>query len=180
MTGRYVGNIFTLDDWFRLETMDDSLQPTIDMLLNIAVFLWFGAVCPWPALANTPNLPLERLLALGALIILLRRPPVVLALHRWIPRIECLREGLFAGYFGPIGVSAIFYLLITIEFLKDMDSDPRLPEAGRIQVQQLIATVRPVVWMCVVSSVVVHGITIPFIMVRICPFYCHHYTPMSR
>ncbi|KKY28752.1 putative na h [Diplodia seriata] len=29
------GNAFTWDDWFRLETMDDSLQPTIDMLLNV-------------------------------------------------------------------------------------------------------------------------------------------------
>lgn len=36
------GNVFTWDDWFRLETMDDSLQPTIDMLLNVSIFMWFG------------------------------------------------------------------------------------------------------------------------------------------
>ena len=40
------GNVFTWDDWFRLETKDDSLQPTIDMLLNVSVFMWYGAVCP--------------------------------------------------------------------------------------------------------------------------------------
>jgi NhaP-type Na+/H+ or K+/H+ antiporter len=30
------GNTFTWDSWFRLETFDDSLQPTIDMLFNLA------------------------------------------------------------------------------------------------------------------------------------------------
>lgn len=36
------GNAFTWDDWFRVETQDDSLQPTIDMLLNVSIFAWFG------------------------------------------------------------------------------------------------------------------------------------------
>ncbi|KAK6955573.1 hypothetical protein Daesc_003213 [Daldinia eschscholtzii] len=42
------GNVFTWDDWFRLETLDEyaSLQPTIDMLLNVTIFMWYGAVCP--------------------------------------------------------------------------------------------------------------------------------------
>jgi NhaP-type Na+/H+ or K+/H+ antiporter len=40
------GNILTWNDWFRLKTLDDSLQPTIDMLLNLSIFMWFGAVCP--------------------------------------------------------------------------------------------------------------------------------------
>ncbi|RWA09784.1 hypothetical protein EKO27_g5316 [Xylaria grammica] len=44
------GNVFTWDDWFRLETLDEyvstlasdnsSLQPTIDMLLNVVIFMW--------------------------------------------------------------------------------------------------------------------------------------------
>jgi NhaP-type Na+/H+ or K+/H+ antiporter len=149
------GNIFTLDDWFRLETMDDSLQPTIDMLLNMSVFLWFGAVCPWESFAEIPT---GRLLLLAAAVILLSRPPVVLALRHWIPSIQSVQEGMFAGYFGPIGVSAIFYLLVAQEFLKDLDT-------GHERVQEMARLITPVVWMCVVTSVVVHGITIPFIMV---------------
>lgn len=147
------GNIFTLDDWFRLETMDDSLQPTVDMLLNMSVFLWFGAACPWRTFARIPT---ARLLLLAAAVILLRRPPVVLALRRWIPNVQSTREALFAGYFGPIGVSAIFYLLLTQEFLGDLER-----HAG---VEELRHLITPVVWMCVITSVVVHGITIPFIM----------------
>jgi NhaP-type Na+/H+ or K+/H+ antiporter len=146
--------------------MDDSLQPTIDMLLNITIFLWLGAVCPWPLLAATPDLPLSRLVAMTALILLFRRPPVILVFRRWIPHIETFKEGLLAGYFGPIGVSAIFYLLVCVEFLREMLHTPGLQGDGKMQVEILLETIRPTVWMCVVASVVVHGITIPFIMVR--------------
>lgn len=41
------GNAFTWNDWFRVKTLDDPLQPSMEMLLNLAVFMWFGAVCPW-------------------------------------------------------------------------------------------------------------------------------------
>lgn len=66
------GNVFTWDDWFRLETLDDSLQPTIDMLLNLAVFLWFGAICPWALFAHSSVIPIYRLIVLGILILLFR------------------------------------------------------------------------------------------------------------
>jgi len=66
------GNAFTWDDWFRLETLDDSLQPTIDMLLNLSVFVWFGAVCPLKSFGDDEVIPVYRLLALGVLILLFR------------------------------------------------------------------------------------------------------------
>jgi NhaP-type Na+/H+ or K+/H+ antiporter len=66
------GNTFTWDDWFRLETLDDSLQPTIDMLLNLSVFIWFGAICPWSMFAHNTVIPIYRLIFLGILILLFR------------------------------------------------------------------------------------------------------------
>ena len=66
------GNTFTWDDWFRLETVDDSLQPTIDMLLNLSVFIWFGAVCPWPLFRTSTVIPIYRLIPLGIMILLFR------------------------------------------------------------------------------------------------------------
>ncbi len=56
------GNAFTWDDWFRLETLDDSLQPTVDMLLNVSIFMWLGAVCPWSSFVDNSvcsNLPFD-------------------------------------------------------------------------------------------------------------------------
>ena len=144
------GNVFTWDDWFRLETLDDSLQPTVDMLLNVSIFMWYGAVCPWEKFLYNDVVPLRRLVPLGVLVLLFRRLPWVFAVHRFIPQIEEVRQAVFVGFFGPVGVSAIFYLYITLEFLQtlEVDGEPRadlkaLPEAANV-----------VVWFIAICSIV--------------------------
>jgi NhaP-type Na+/H+ or K+/H+ antiporter len=144
------GNVFTWDDWFRLETMDDSFQPTIDMLLNVSVFIWLGAVCPWSLFANSPVIPLYRLVPLGILVLLLRRLPIIYALHKQIHQIEQRRQALFVGFFGPIGVSAIFYLYISLEFLENIVVDGEVREDAAY----LMEVIKVVVWFLVICSVV--------------------------
>lgn len=153
------GNAFTLDDWFRLETLDDSLQPTIDMLLNLSIFMWLGAVCPWASFARNDIIPLYRLIPLGILVLLLRRLPVVLLLRRRIPQIEHMRQALFVGFFGPIGVSAIFYLFVSLDFLQDMQNTST--GSMRQDAAQLQDTMRVVIWFLAVCSIVVHGLSVP-------------------
>ncbi|KAK4933983.1 hypothetical protein LTR28_011028 [Elasticomyces elasticus] len=151
------GNVFTWDDWFRLETLDDSLQPTIDMLLNVAIFMWFGAVCPWYMFAHNNVIPIYRLIPLGILVLILRRLPVVFAMHKKIHQIEEKRQALFVGFFGPIGVSAIFYLYVTTEFLRQVEVDGvQREDAARLSE---VATV--VVWFLTICSIVIHGLSIP-------------------
>ena len=147
------GNVFTWDDWFRLETLDDSLQPTIDMLLNVSIFMWLGAVCPWSSFVNNDVVSIARLIPLGILILLLRRLPWVLAVHRYIPQIDGLKQAVFVGFFGPVGVSAIFYLYITLEFLEtlNVDGEPRW------DVESLPETVNVVVWFIAICSIVRHA-----------------------
>ncbi|GAB1312982.1 Plasma membrane [Madurella fahalii] len=151
------GNAFTWDDWFRLETLDDSLQPTVDMLLNISIFLWYGAVCPWEDFVHNSVVPIRRLVGLGVLVLLFRRLPWVLAVHRFVPLIEELRQAVFVGFFGPVGVSAIFYLHITLEFLHTLDVDGQ----PRADVTKLPEQVTIVVWFIAICSIVVHGLSIP-------------------
>ncbi|EMD59191.1 hypothetical protein COCSADRAFT_255926 [Bipolaris sorokiniana ND90Pr] len=151
------GNVFTWDDWFRLETMDDSFQPTIDMLLNVSVFIWLGAVCPWELFANSPVIPIYRLIFLGILVLLFRRLPIVFALHKQIHQIEQRRQALFVGFFGPIGVSAIFYLYISLEFLETIVVDGEVREDAKY----LMEVIKVVVWFLVICSVIVHGLSIP-------------------
>ncbi|CAK7266836.1 hypothetical protein SEPCBS57363_002293 [Sporothrix epigloea] len=159
------GNVFTWDDWFRLETKDDSLQPTIDMLLNVTIFMWYGAVCPWSMFANGP-VSLPRLIALGILMLLLRRLPWIMAIHKYIPQIEEWHHGVFVGFFGPVGVSAIFYLYITLDFIRGLspatvDDGVDLPAKLRPDVATLGATTTVVVWFLSVTSIVVHGLSVP-------------------
>ncbi|RYP14749.1 hypothetical protein DL765_006164 [Monosporascus sp. GIB2] len=142
------GNVFTWDDWFRLETLDDSLQPTIDMLLNVAVFMWYGAVCPWQSFAVNGIIPLYRLVALSILILLFRRMPFIYGLHKFIHQIELASQAMFMGFFGPIGCSAMFYLYITLEFVE------RLKDKERHDVDNLNEAVRVIVWFMLVSSVI--------------------------
>jgi NhaP-type Na+/H+ or K+/H+ antiporter len=131
--------------------MDDSLQPTIDMLLNLAIFVWFGAVCPWALFAHNDIIPIYRLVALGILILLFRRLPVVFAMHKYIHQIEQVSQALFVGFFGPIGVGAIFYLSVCRQFLLEemiVDGEVRADAAKTAEVTYIV------VWFLVICSIV--------------------------
>lgn len=130
--------------------MDDSLQPTIDMLLNLSIFMWFGAVCPWSSFANNGIISLYRLVFLGILILLLRRMPAILAMHRWIHQIEQFSQAAFVGFFGPIGVGAVFYLSVCQEALGEITIDEKL----RADAQQVSEAVGVIVWFLVICSIV--------------------------
>jgi hypothetical protein len=151
------GNVFTWDDWFRLETMDDSLQPTIDMLLNVAIFMWFGAVCPWHSFLANNVVDIGRLIALGVLVLLLRRLPMVLAFHTKINQIDDLKRAGFMGFFGPIGVSAVFYLYVSRQFLREIEVDG----VQREDAAQLAEVMDVVIWFLIICSIVTHGLSIP-------------------
>ncbi|KAK2735299.1 hypothetical protein FQN57_001194 [Myotisia sp. PD_48] len=152
------GNVFTIDDWFRLKTRDDSLQPTIDMLLNISIFIWFGAVCPWKSFVENSVIPLHRLVILGILIVICRRTPAIFAMYRFIPQIEGARQAAFVGFFGPIGVSAIFYLYVSLEYIEhNFKVNGELREDSKL----LKETLYIVVWFLSICSIVIHGLSIP-------------------
>jgi NhaP-type Na+/H+ or K+/H+ antiporter len=146
------GNSFTWDDWFRLETKDDSLQPTVDMLLNVSIFLWFGASLPWHLFGSNNIVATWRLVVLGLLVLLLRRLPWIFAMHKWIHQIQEVKQAIFVGFFGPIGVSAIFYLVISLDFIEEHLSDENA--VPRSDVTDFEETVRVVVWFLAVCSIV--------------------------
>ncbi|KAE9579508.1 Na(+)/H(+) antiporter 2 [Colletotrichum fructicola] len=151
------GNAFTWNDWFRLETLNDPIQPAVDMMLNMAIFMWLGAVCPWESFWTSELIGPGRLFALGVLVLLLRRLPVILGLHRYIRQIRGPGQALFVGYFGPIGISAIFYLYVGLEFLETLtDEDGQRADAKRLGDTMLI-----VIWFLIICSVVVHGVSVP-------------------
>ncbi|KAI5367644.1 Putative cation/H+ exchanger, sodium/solute symporter superfamily [Septoria linicola] len=151
------GNVFTWDDWFRQETKDDSLQPTIDMLLNVAIFMWFGAVCPWRSFLHNEVIPIYRLIPLGILVLLLRRLPVIFLLRKQIHQLEDLKQTAFTGWFGPIGVSAIFYLYVSREFLRQITYN----DVERDDAHHLAETMLVVVWFLCICSILCHGLSVP-------------------
>ncbi|KAJ2726440.1 hypothetical protein GGI07_000578 [Coemansia sp. Benny D115] len=146
------GNTLTWDDWFREETVESHFQDLLDTLFNYTFFVYLGMIIPWHSLATgTGMLTSTRLLVASTLVILFRRLPITLAVTRMTPAIETLREAVFAGWFGPIGVGAIFYAMVA---QKELESEVF---AG-LRAKEFLM---PVVFSLVAASVFVHGITIP-------------------
>lgn len=120
------------------------------MLLNLSIFIWFGAVCPWNSFVHNDVIPIYRLIALGILILLFRRVPIIYLLHYKIRQIEEKQQALFAGFFGPIGVSAVFYLYISLEFLKQVTVDGVVREDAA----SLSEVMNVVIWFLAICSIV--------------------------
>jgi hypothetical protein len=94
---------------------------------------------------------------------LLRRLPIMIALHHWIPEVKTLREAVFSGHFGPMGVGAVFISTLAVDALPAFE-DPRA-EGGRRasgQLEVLASTLQPIVAFIVLCSIAVHGLSIPF------------------
>ncbi|GAA5957625.1 hypothetical protein JCM3765_001459 [Sporobolomyces pararoseus] len=141
------GNSLTWSDHYRIETEDETFQDVIDNLLNTTVFIYLGTLMPWSELSTEYLVP-WKLFLLAVCILAFRRLPFLLAIHRGIPALPDLKQSLFAGWFGPIGVSAVYYAILAID---------TLPQ-DRVVLRQVIV---PVVLLIAMCSTIVHGITIP-------------------
>ncbi|KAI8079240.1 Cation/H+ exchanger [Thamnidium elegans] len=127
------GNSFTWDDWFKTETENSHLAE------------------PWSAFNNTETqLTFGKLLGLAVFVLLFRRLPVIIGLYKYIPAIPNWRQAVFMGWFGPMGVGALFYYTIAVQYF-EFDG----PNAHARQV------IEPIIYFIILSSVVIHGITIP-------------------
>ncbi len=118
-----------------LETHQQRMQGAISRFFDLPVFLLFGTLLPWAEWTKFG----WQLWALALLILVLRRLPwwmLFKAFNRRLSR----KEQMFSGWFGPIGVSAIYYCLLAVR------------ETG-------LTWLWPVVSLLVVSSVLAHGIS---------------------
>lgn len=118
--------------------------------ITSSIFMWYGAVCPWASFAHSDVIPIYRLIFLGVLILLFRRIPEIFAMHLHIKQIEQTRQALFVGFFGPIGVSAIFYLYISLEFLREITIDGEIREDAK----RLEEVMTVVIWFLAMCSIV--------------------------
>ncbi|KAI0647955.1 Sodium/hydrogen exchanger family-domain-containing protein [Trametes meyenii] len=151
------GTAFAWDGFFNKQTEESVFSSVIDLLFNIAAFVFVGAWMPFSDFSN-PNLTLSvwRLIVIGILVMVLRRLPVVIALYKWIPDIKTFREAIFSGHFGPMGIGAIFISTLAAEQLPE----PHDPPEG--QQELLSASIQPIVAFMVLCSIAVHGLSIPF------------------
>lgn len=84
---------------------EDNVQEAINRFFTLPIFILLGLLLPWDQWLNFG----WRSLFLAIAILLLRRLPAVVLLYRQVPSLQNLPEAWFAGWFGPVGVAAIFY-----------------------------------------------------------------------
>ncbi|EAU35373.1 conserved hypothetical protein [Aspergillus terreus NIH2624] len=153
------GNALNWDGSFlaETETRHDEVNPCIDVLLNFGGFMYIGAIFPWDEF-NQPEITgitYPRLVLLGFLVLLLRRIPSMLLLYKLMPRVcKNWKEALFMGYFGPIGIGAVFYVEHTRHLF------PK-PTEGDEEEARLTLALGPTVYWLVFFSILVHGLSIP-------------------
>ncbi|KAJ3094334.1 hypothetical protein HDU97_008200 [Phlyctochytrium planicorne] len=136
------GNVLSWDSWFNEKMKGSQFQAVIDHLLNLAYFIYFGAVLPWNYIGQT--VAIWKLVLVALWMMTIRRIPSVMALSPWIPAFNSRKEAFFAGWFGPMGASAIFYALLAIVYLD-------VPEHPLFEI----------VMFTVLTSIVFHGGSVP-------------------
>ncbi|KAF7117994.1 hypothetical protein CNMCM5793_007363 [Aspergillus hiratsukae] len=155
---------FSNDGWFTEKTEESHVSNVIDLLLNLAYFVYFGSIIPWEDF-NNPEIGLVpwRLVVIAILVIFFRRIPIMMVLKPIIPDVKTWREALFAGHFGPIGVGAIFAAILTRAELETDSAQPlpesELPKPGDPN-YYIVQLIWPITTFMVISSILVHGSSI--------------------
>ncbi|KAL4905241.1 Sodium/hydrogen exchanger family-domain-containing protein [Aspergillus multicolor] len=143
------------------EARHDEVNPSIDVLLNFAGFMYIGAVMPWADFhqPDTTGITYARLILLGVLVLLFRRIPSLLALWRFMPKVcKGWKEALFMGYFGPIGIGGVFYAEHASHLF------PHAGEGSEMETT-LIQALKPTIYFLVLFSIVIHGLSIPLLSI---------------
>lgn len=114
----------------------EHFQEAVNRFFTLPIFVFFGMMLPWPAWLRLGWLSLT----LVILVLLFRRLPYVVGLNRFMGKAGGIKNSLFIGWFGPIGVGAIYYAAL----------------AERTVNQSIIWELSSLV---IVSSIAVHGIS---------------------
>ncbi|KAJ4311766.1 Na+/H+ antiporter [Neodidymelliopsis sp. IMI 364377] len=163
LVGFACGVGFSNDGWFLEKTEESHVSNVIDLLINLAFFVYFGSIIPW-GLFNAPDLigtTPWRLVVLGLLVLFFRRIPIMLMLKPVIPDIKTWREASFAGHFGPIGVGGLFVAILARAELETESTTPlaELPPEG-FEHLNIIELIWPITCFLVIVSIIVHGSSI--------------------
>ncbi|KAF2003193.1 Na(+)/H(+) antiporter 1 [Amniculicola lignicola CBS 123094] len=140
------------------EKRHDEVNSCFDVILNFGGFMYIGTIFPWDQfqMPDVTGITIGRLFILGLLIMAFRRIPAIFLTYRLMPRcVKDWKEALFMGYFGPIGIGAVFYVEHTRHLF------PKPGEAKTEEEDNLVRAMVPVVYWLVLFSIVFHGLSIP-------------------
>ena len=163
LVGFAAGVGFSNDGWFTHKTEESHVSNVIDLLLNLAYFVYLGSIIPWDQYNNTAlGLTPWRLVVISILVLFFRRIPIMLALKPLIPDVKTWREALFAGHFGPIGVGAIYACILARAELETDTTTPLavVPTDPNTENYIVVQIIWPLTTFLVITSILIHGSSI--------------------
>lgn len=101
----------TLSEAEEHQARREHLQEAVKRFFDIPVFVIFGAMLPVVAWSRLG----WRGVVAALLVLLFRRLPWVLLLRRRIVEIDEVKSAAFLGWFGPIGVAAVYYSTLAVK-----------------------------------------------------------------
>lgn len=114
----------------------ERVQEAVNRFFTLPIFILLGLVLPWGDWAELGWSAV--LLIVG--VLLLRRLPAMLVLGPLLGRVRGAPEALFMGWFGPIGIAALYYAQVGLH------------ETGQEEVWIIASLI-------IASSVAIHGLT---------------------
>jgi NhaP-type Na+/H+ or K+/H+ antiporter len=144
-------------------TADTRLPVVIDLMINSAFFIFFGAMVPWEAFNKMDIVTPGKLIGLLVLILAFRRLPIVMGLYKlnFLPSVRTATEAAFIGHFGPMGVGALF---LAIEARAQLETEtslplPHPPKDLSPERQRTVTLIWPIVCFIVLGSTLFHGLS---------------------
>jgi NhaP-type Na+/H+ or K+/H+ antiporter len=89
---------------------EQDVQEAVNRFFILPIFVLLGLTLPWEKWAG---LGWAGVVLVG-FILLLRRLPAVVALSPLVPEAQKARDVFFLGWFGPIGVAALYYATLSV------------------------------------------------------------------
>lgn len=89
---------------------EQRVQEAVNRFFILPIFVLLGLTLPWEQWLGLGWAGL----ALVVAVLLFRRLPAVLALNPLLGRVRGLQDALFLGWFGPIGVAALYYATLSV------------------------------------------------------------------
>ena len=90
---------------------EERVQEAVNQFFTLPIFGLLGLILPWDDWYEWG----WTAVAFAAAVLLLRRLPFVLLFYGVIPTLRRRRDAMFVGWFGPIGVAALYYAMLAEE-----------------------------------------------------------------
>ncbi|ORZ41598.1 Cation/H+ exchanger, partial [Catenaria anguillulae PL171] len=139
---------FGWDGAFYEQSKHSPFQEILDNLSNAWFFVFNGTLIPWTSILTPSSAALPQFwqhLLCSLAILAFRRIPITALCYPLMPSLTTVSEALFVGHFGPMAGGAVFYMA---QMRGQLGPD-------------LYPELEPTIQFVIVSSIVVHGVTVP-------------------